>query len=71
MEIPPTDPARVRLLRIAVHQDMSQDAAVRYHPEVAPLLRKGWKIKSRMPRLVEGEGLQLFIVLTRPLNASM
>ena len=59
--LPPNSPS-VRLLRIGV----SHDVPVYDHPKVAPLLRNGWRIKSKMPRLVEGEGVQLFIVLTRP-----
>jgi len=64
MEILPSDASRVRLLRI----DFQPDAAIDDHPEVAPLLRDGWHIRRRTPRLVEREGVQLFIVLTRPAN---
>ena len=61
MEFPPTDPSRVRLLRI----DVRSDTPVDVHPDVAPLLHAGWAIKHAAPRLVEGEGLQWFVVLTR------
>lgn len=66
MEFPSTDPSRARLLRI----DVRSEAPVDVHPDVAPLLRAGWAIKHTAPRLVEGEGLQWFVVLTRPGDAS-
>ena len=39
--------------------------AVEHHPEVSPLLQEGWAIKSAVPRLVEGEGVKLLVVLHR------
>lgn len=66
MEILPPDASRVRLLRI----DFQPDTSIANHPEVAPLLRDGWHIRSKTPRLVEREGVQLFIVLTRPADAT-
>ena len=65
MEIPSPNPSDVRLLRIDVCSDTPVD-----HPEVATLLRAGWTLKQATPRLVEGEGVQWFIVLTRPDDAS-
>ena len=40
--------------------------AVRMHPEIAPLLTEGWRIKSAVPRLVEAKGTRLLVVLTPP-----
>lgn len=40
--------------------------AVQQHPELAPLLAQGWRLKSAVPRIVEGDGLRLFVVLTQP-----
>lgn len=39
--------------------------AVEQHPDVLPLLNEGWAIKSAVPRLVEGEGVKLLVVLHR------
>ena len=60
MEMPPPNPSQVRLFRIEVRSDTPVD-----HPEVAALLRAGWTLKQATPRLVEGEGLQWFVVLRR------
>lgn len=64
MEMPP-NPSRIRLLRIDVCSDTPMD-----HPDVVALLRAGWSLKQATPRLVEGEGVQWFIVLTGPDDAS-
>ena len=40
--------------------------AVDLHPEVAPLLRQGWRLRSAVPRIVEGEGLKLLVTLAQP-----
>lgn len=40
--------------------------AVVLHPEVMPLLRQGWRVRSAVPRIVEGEGLKLLVTLTQP-----
>ena len=40
--------------------------AVGLHPEVTPLLREGWRVRSAVPRIVEGEGLKLLVSLTQP-----
>jgi hypothetical protein len=42
-----------------------QSADVRRHPDVAPLLRNGWRVKSAVPRVVESEGAKLLVVLVR------
>lgn len=39
--------------------------AVVLHPEVMPLLQQGWRIRSAVPRIVEGEGLKLLVTLTQ------
>lgn len=39
---------------------------VEAHPDLAPLLRQGWRVKSVAPRVVEGEGLKFLVVLHRP-----
>src|SRR5690606_12225473 len=46
--------------------DFRSGEAVRNHPEIAPLLRQGWRIKSAVPRLVEAKGTKLLVVLTPP-----
>ena len=46
--------------------DFRSGEAVRKHPEVAPLLSQGWRIKSAVPRLVEAKGTKLLVVLTPP-----
>ena len=39
--------------------------AVGLHPEVTPLLSQGWRVRSAVPRIVEGEGLKLLVSLTQ------
>ena len=45
--------------------DFRNGESVGAHPDVAPLLRDGWSIRSAVPRIVEEEGTRLFVVLTR------
>ena len=46
--------------------DFRNGEAVRDHPEIAPLLDEGWRIKSAVPRLVEAKGTRLLVVLAPP-----
>lgn len=46
--------------------DFRSGEAVRMHPEIAPLLNQGWRIKSAVPRLVEAKGTKLLVVMTPP-----
>lgn len=45
--------------------DFRAGEAVDRHPEVLPLAREGWVVKSAVPRLVENQGLKLLVVLKR------
>lgn len=45
--------------------DFRSGEAVNLHPDLCPLLQQGWTVKSAVPRLVEGEGLKLLVVLNR------
>lgn len=35
------------------------------HPDLQHYLATGWKVRESAPRLTEGEGLKLFVVLHR------
>lgn len=39
--------------------------AVQQHPELVPLIEDGWNVRSAVPRLVDGEGIRLLVVLDR------
>lgn len=62
LEEPSWDELSVRFLLI--QRGQAEDAGA--HPEVAPLLQEGWKIGSIQPRVVEGKGSRLLVLLHRP-----
>ena len=43
--------------------------ALLHHPDLAELFRDGWSVRSATPRLVEGQGTRLLVVLSRPNGA--
>ena len=45
--------------------DVRSSEAVPRHPVVRPLLERGWDIRRCAPRVMEGRGLQLLVVLER------
>ena len=45
--------------------DFRSGECVADHPEIAPLLKDGWHVRSAVPRIVEMEGTKLFVVLGR------
>ena len=51
--------AGVKLLLV----EFRSGEAVLLHPEVAPLIQQGWRLRSAVPRIVEGEGLKLLVTL--------
>ncbi len=46
--------------------DFRSGEAVRSHPDLAPLLKQGWQIRSAAPRIVETAGASMMVVLTQP-----
>lgn len=54
--------SRLRLVRVPFQHGERMEA----HPDLAPLLREGWQVKSVAPRVIEGEGLTFLVVLQRP-----
>lgn len=45
--------------------DFRNGEAVHQHPDVAPYLKQGWLIRSAVPRIVEGKGTRLLVVLSQ------
>ena len=43
--------------------------ALLHHPDLTALFADGWTVRSATPRLVEGQGTQLLVVLSRPNSA--
>lgn len=50
--------------------DFRSGESVSRHPELAPLIAEGWTVRSAVPRIVETDGPQLLVVLTKPAEAA-
>ena len=57
----PTAPPDIRVLVV----DFRNGETVHQYPTVHPLIERGWEIRRCAPRLMEGRGLQLLVVLER------
>ena len=60
----PVDPAHLlpaKILLVAYRPG----EAVEQHPELAAYLQDGWLLKSATPRIVEGKGARLLVVLAQ------
>lgn len=54
-------PDRVRILLL----DLPFGGSIDTHPDVAPRLAEGWRVRRARPRLVEGQGRRHLVVLAR------
>lgn len=59
LERPSWEELNVRFLLI----ERGQNEDVGAHPEVVPLLQEGWEIGSVQPRVLEGKGSRLLVLL--------
>lgn len=59
---PPSDRSEMKLLLVSAPTKQK----VPLHPEIAPQLALGWKVRSATRRVVENDGAKWLVVLERP-----
>lgn len=57
-----TDQPHLKIMLV----DFRDGEPVDRHPELAEFIGEGWRVRSAVPRLVEGKQTKLFVVLVHP-----